>query len=86
MLPVLFTSCGIVVSPAALPGPLELPLLGSPEFLLKSSVAGQPLGPILVDYRRQFGPIFTIKTGPVRQVWVADEKMVDEIYSMEACS
>eukprot|EP00325_Prymnesiales_sp_UTEX-LB-985_P001523 CAMPEP_0174703368 /NCGR_PEP_ID=MMETSP1094-20130205/7341_1 /TAXON_ID=156173 /ORGANISM="Chrysochromulina brevifilum, Strain UTEX LB 985" /LENGTH=445 /DNA_ID=CAMNT_0015901281 /DNA_START=8 /DNA_END=1345 /DNA_ORIENTATION=- len=71
---------------ASVPGPFELPGLGAPEFIFKYSVCGDPLGPILLDYRKEFGNIFTIKTGPIRQVWVADEAMVDEIYAMPACS
>ena len=75
-----------VAAVRAIPGPLELPGLGAPDFLLRYSLQQQPLGPILVDYRHQFGEVFTIKTGPIRQVWVTDEKLVDEIYSLPECS
>ena len=70
----------------ALPGPLEVPGLGALDFIYRYSVCGNPLGPVLLDYRIQYGQIFTMKTGPIRQVWIADESMVDEIYSMEDCS
>jgi len=74
------------VPPRALPGPFELPGLGAPDFLLRYSIQSAPLGPILLDYRQEFGDIFTIKTGPIRQIWVADEEMVDKIYSVPLCS
>ena len=70
----------------ALPGPFELPGLGAPDFLLRYSMGGEPIGSVLLDYREQFGDIFTIKTGPIRQVWVVGEAMVDEMYSLPACS
>ena len=70
----------------ALPGPFELPGLGAPDFLFRYSMGGEPLGSVLLDYREQFGDIFTIKTGPIRQVWVVGEAMVDEMYSLPACS
>lgn len=86
---VAWASLGLVVHappPRSLPGPLELPGLGAPEFILKYSLLSEPLGPILLSYRQAYGDIFTVKTGPIRQVWVADEKMVDEIYSLAPCS
>ena len=71
---------------SALPGPIELPGLGAPQFLLDNVILQNPLAPILIDYRCRYGDIFTIKTGPVRQVWVCDEAMVSEMMAMDECS
>ena len=71
---------------APLPGPFSLPGLGSPSFLYRYSICNEPLGPLLLTYRREYGDIFSIATGPIRQVWVADDAMADELYSMDACA
>lgn len=69
-----------------LPGPSELPLLGSPDFLSRSLLLQQPLSRLLPHYRAAYGPIFTIKTGPIRQVWISNDKMSEEAYTTLECS
>eukprot|EP00966_Prymnesium_polylepis_P277289 6406977-Prymnesium_polylepis.2 len=68
------------------PGPAEIPGLGSASFVWDNLVCGEPLPPILRRYRRQFGDVFTVKTGPIRLVWLCDDALVDEVYAREACS
>jgi hypothetical protein len=51
---------------APLPGPPSLPYLGSLGFL-GAAITGQVV-PELIRCRREYGPIFLVKTGPVTQV------------------
>ena len=52
------------------PGPRELAGLGSIDLLWRLYAQHQPLPHVLQQYRREYGDIFTVKTGPIRQVWV----------------
>ena len=52
------------------PGPRELAGLGSIDLLWRLYAQHQPLPDVLQQYRREYGDIFTVKTGPIRQVWV----------------
>ena len=53
------------------PGPMEVPGLGSLDFLWNHYAMNMPLPDLLQEYRLKYGNLFTIKTGPVRQVWVS---------------
>ena len=86
-LAVLTTSALSLLAPTrVLPGPTESPFIGSLDFLRELYLDGVPLPSIIRKYRSSFGDAFTIKTGPVRQVWICDEALVDEVYSMPEVS
>lgn len=47
---------------------------------------GESLPTMLLRYREQYGDLFTIKTGPIRQVWICNEAIADRVYSSRACA
>jgi len=67
------------------PGPWALPFLGS-ATLLWGLLVGTPLQNMLAQFRKQHGPVFMLKTGPARQVWVGDVKALQQIYERLECS
>ncbi|GMH58843.1 hypothetical protein TrRE_jg12723 [Triparma retinervis] len=40
----------------------------------------------LVATRRQLGPVFMAKTGPINQLWIDDDHLASKIYAMEEAS
>mmetsp|Transcript_177 Transcript_177/g.536 ORF Transcript_177/g.536 Transcript_177/m.536 type:complete len:466 (-) Transcript_177:56-1453(-) len=71
-----------LVSP---PGPWALPLLGSMS-LIWSLMRGQSLPQVLGRYRAKYGPIFMLKAGPLRQVWIDDPELFRRIYERPECA
>jgi len=67
------------------PGPWAIPFLGS-AALLWGLLVGTPLQKMLAQFRREHGPVFMLKTGPARQVWVGDVKALHRIYERLECS
>jgi len=70
--------------PRTLPGPASLPLIGSTSLI--GATINNKVVEELVSLRREHGPIFLAKTGPVTQVWVDDAEMVNELFSMESAT
>ncbi|GMH87529.1 hypothetical protein TrST_g13300 [Triparma strigata] len=69
-------------NPTPLPGPDSLPLIGSTS-LIEATINNKVVEE-LVSLRREHGPIFLAKTGPVTQVWVDDAEIANELFSMES--
>lgn len=67
------------------PGPWALPFLGS-AYVIWALLRKTPLPDILVKLRAKYGPLFMIKAGPSKQVWVSDPKLLRQIYELPGCS
>jgi len=67
------------------PGPALLPFLGSVSVLW-ALIRKVPLAKVLSKLRARYGPIFMLKFGPMRQVWIGDLKLLQNIYDREDCS
>ena len=81
-------SCGGILSDGAQrlpPGPLELPGVGSLGFLFKAGVTRKPIAQLMLQYRHEYGPLYTFVTGPMRHVW-ASGAIADELLATYASS
>ncbi|GMI17646.1 hypothetical protein TrLO_g13869 [Triparma laevis f. longispina] len=79
-----FTSALSTIPTRLPPGPDSLPLLGSPSFI--SATIRNEVVQELVSTRRDHGPIFLVKTGPITQVWVDDIDLANTLFSMESAA
>jgi len=52
-------------------GPFQIPLIGSVNFAWRI-FKKLPLSETLKVYRKRFGDLFELKTGPVKQYWITD--------------
>ena len=81
-------SCGGILSDGAQrlpPGPLELPGVGSLGFIFKAGVTRKPIAQLMLQYRHEYGPLYTFVTGPMRHVW-ASGAIADELLATYASS
>lgn len=61
-----------------MPGPLSFPVVGSPDFLIKSG-AGTSTSDILLGYKGKYGDLFTFETGPISQCWAHGDEAASEL-------
>ncbi|GMI42429.1 hypothetical protein TrCOL_g11608 [Triparma columacea] len=71
-------------NPPPPPGPASLPLIGSTSLI--AATINNKVVEELVALRREHGPIFLAKTGPVTQVWVDDAEIANDLFSMESAA
>jgi hypothetical protein len=69
---------------SAPPGPPSLPWIGSPAFL--AAALSNKIAPALVALRRNYGPVFMLKTGPVTQVWVDGSDLITQLFQLDAAA
>tara|TARA_B100000513_G_scaffold88852_1_gene37261 strand:+ start:181 stop:414 length:234 start_codon:yes stop_codon:yes gene_type:complete len=64
---------------------LELPGVGSLGFIFKAGVTRKPIAQLMLQYRHEYGPLYTFVTGPMRHVW-ASGAIADELLATYASS
>lgn len=67
------------------PGPWSVPVLGSLAFLW-GLLRGRSIPDLLRSCRAKYGPLFLVKTGPVKQVWISDPELLARAYSQAGCA
>lgn len=60
--------------------------MGSLPVLWALVARRRSLPDILCDMRRKHGPIFMLKLGPLRQVWVGSQEWLNKVYEAEGCA
>lgn len=66
------------------PGPTAVPFLGALSVIW-ALIRGKSLLQVLSEQRRKHGPIFLLKLGPSKQVWVSPEKL-SKVYELPQCA
>ena len=59
-------------------GPMSLPLIGYP------GLAKKPIFQMVRDLHDEYGPLFTVKLGRIRPVFIGDFYVIKEVFNMNA--